>query len=225
MKLVFIGPPGVGKGTYATIISEKLGIPKISTGDMCRDEAKSGSELGKKIEEFMKRGELVSDEIILEIFKKRIKQPDYHKGFILDGIPRNLEQVKTLEKITNIDLVVNFILPEDVIIEKIAARRTCKNCGEIYNVAHIKRGDIDMPPLLPEKEGVCDKCGGELYQRKDDNPETVKNRLAVYKEETKPLVDYYREKGLLMDFHVNSSPDKVVPKVIELIEKRVSSHG
>jgi len=224
MKLIFIGPPGVGKGTYATIVSERLGIPKIATGDMCRAEAKSGSELGKKIEEFMKKGELVPDEIIFKIFEKRIKKPDCQKGFILDGIPRNLEQVETLEGITDIDIVVNFVLPEDVLIEKISARRTCKNCGEIYNVAHIKRGDIDMPPILPKKEGVCDKCSGELYQRKDDNPETVKKRLLVYKEETKPLIDYYEKKGLLVDFHVNASPDIMVPKIIELIRSKVGSH-
>lgn len=225
MRLIFLGPPGVGKGTYAALVSEKLGIPKISTGDMFRAEAKSGSELGKRLDEIMKSGELVPDEVTFEIFRKRISEPDCEKGFILDGIPRTIEQAKTLEGITEIDLVVNFVLPQDVIVEKIAARRTCRNCGQLYNVAHIERGGIDMPPLLPKKEGVCDKCGGELYQREDDNPETVKNRLVVYHRQTKPLIDHYVEKRVIVNFHVNASPKEMVPKIIELIESKVSSHG
>lgn len=217
MNLIFLGPPGVGKGTYASRISPLLGIPHISTGDMFRDEVKRGSDLGKKAQEFMEKGLLVPDEIVFEMLKKRLQQQDARKGFILDGFPRTHPQAELLEKITTIEKVININLREQVLIQKIAARRVCKNCGEIYNIADIREGEIHLPPLLPKKEGVCD-CGGELYQRDDDKEDVVRERLEVYKKQTQPLIDFYRKQGLVRDFQVTAGPEQMVPKIIELIK-------
>jgi len=217
MNLIFLGPPGVGKGTYASRISPLLGIPHISTGDMLRNEVKRGSDLGKRANEFMAKGLLVPDEIVFEMLKKRLQQQDARKGFILDGFPRTLPQAKLLEKITTIDRIININLREQVLIQKIAARRICRKCGEIYNIADIREGEIHLPPLLPKKEGVCD-CGGELYQRDDDKEDVVRERLEVYKKQTQPLIDFYRKQGILKDFQVTAGPEQMVPKIIELIK-------
>jgi len=221
MKLVFLGPPGVGKGTYASRIAPKLNIAHISTGDLFREEIKKKTALGKKAEKYVKKGLLVPDEITTEMLKKRISKPDCKNGFILDGYPRTLNQAKELEKITKIDKVINFHLPRSILIKKISARRVCKNCGKIYNIADIKVGKIHMPPLLPKKEGVCDDCGGELYQRKDDDPKIVKERLIVYEKQTKPLIDYYKNKKILKNINVTGGPEIMVPKIIEIIKKNV----
>ncbi len=217
MKLVFMGPPGVGKGTYASRVGPKMGIPHISTGDLFREEMKNETELGKKAKEYYDRGDLVPDELVLEILKKRISQPDAQNGFILDGFPRTTVQAEALEKITDLDAVVNIQLEEEIIIEKISARRICRNCGEIYNLADIHKGDLHMPPLLPKEEGKCDKCGGELYQRSDEKPEIVKDRLKLYEDKTAPLIDYYRNKGILKDIEVTGGPEIMVPRIMELI--------
>lgn len=217
MKFIFLGAPGVGKGTYASRISPQLGIPQISTGDLVRKEIKQRSELGEKVKEFSSKGLLVPDEIIIEMLEKRLQEPDCKKGFILDGFPRTLPQAQALEKITNIDKVINISLREDIIVRKIAARRVCQECGEVYNIADIHEGDIHMPPLAPKREGVCDTCGGSLFQREDDKEAVVKDRLDVYKKQTAPLIDHYKKKGLVIDFEVTGGPDKMVPKLLKLI--------
>ncbi|MEM1509891.1 MAG: adenylate kinase [Thermofilaceae archaeon] len=208
MHLVFIGPPGIGKGTYAAAISQRYGIPHVSTGDILRDEVKKGTELGKRVKEYLDRGALVPDELIIEIVRKRLNQEDCKHGFILDGFPRTIKQAEELDKITKIDLVFNFIAPEEVIIDRISGRRICRVCGAIYHVKYI-------PPKVP---GICDKCGGELYQRDDDKPEVVRKRLEVFKAQFEPIINYYRGKRLLVEIDASEQADIVVPKVISVLE-------
>jgi adenylate kinase len=220
MKLRFLGPPGVGRGTYASRIGPKLDIAHISTGDLLRAEIKQETELGKKAKEYMDAGDLVPDQLVIEILKNRIEKPDAEKGFILDGFPRTIPQAEALDKITKIDHVVNIIQKDQVLIDKIAARRICKKCGDIYNLAHIKEGELDMPPILPKVEGKCDKCGGELYHRDDDKEDVVRDRLEVYKKQTAPLIEFYKGKGILVDVVVTAGPDVVVPIILEAIKNK-----
>jgi adenylate kinase len=222
LNVVFLGAPGVGKGTYASRVGPILGIPQISTGDIFRAEAKKGSELGRKVKSIMDAGGLVSDDIVIEVLKGRLREDDAKNGFILDGFPRTIPQAEALDGITTINVALNIHVPEDILIEKISARRTCRNCGDLYNVADIDRKGIRMPPMLPKVEGRCDKCGGELYQREDDKPEVIKERLAAYEKQTAPLIKYYRKKGILVDFRPTDAPDKMVPKIVELLKKYVS---
>lgn len=218
VKIIFLGPPGSGKGTYSSRIGPKLGIPHISTGDLLRKEVKEKSDLGKKAQIYMNAGDLVPDELVIKILKKRIEESDCKKGFILDGFPRTIDQAKSLNNITDIDVVINLYLPDDILIEKLTARRVCRNCGNNYNVAEIHREGINMPALLPKVEGKCDKCEGELYQRDDDKEDVIKDRLEIYYQKTKPLINYYKEKSLLKQFNVNSTPEFMVPEIIKLIE-------
>lgn len=217
MRLIFLGPPGVGKGTYASRIAPKMGIPHISSGDLFREHMKKQTELGKKVTEYMEKGVLVPDEVTIQMLKGRIGEPDCKKGFILDGFPRTIPQAEALDTITSIDRVVNINLREDIIVRKIAARRICRKCGEIYNLADIREGKLIMPPLLPKKEGICDKCGGEIYQRDDDREDVVRDRLKVYQKNTAPLIEYYRSKGILLDVEVVGGPDVMVPIIMEKI--------
>jgi len=223
MKIIFLGPPGAGKGTYSSRIEEKLGIPHISTGDIFREAVKQGTELGKKVSEYMKRGELVPDEITIAVLKERISKPDCKKGFILDGYPRTIPQAEALEKITKIDIVFNLTINEAVLIRKLTARRICKVCGDIYNVADIRETidgvKYDMGPMFPKVPRKCDKCGGELIQRKDDTVEVISERLNVYKTQTEPLIKYYRKKKLLEDVFVNAGPEVMVPKLMAKLKK------
>ena len=170
----------------------------------------------------MEAGGLVSDDVVIEVLKKRIEQDDASKGFILDGFPRTIPQAEALDTISKIDMALNISLPEDILIEKISARRVCKSCGDLYNIATIDREGIKMPPMLPKKEGQCDKCGGELYQRPDDNEEVIKERLVAYNKQTSPLIDYYREKGILVDFKPTAGPEDMVPKIVELLKEHGS---
>lgn len=221
MKLIFFGPPGCGKGTYASRVGAQLGIPQISTGDMFRAEIAAGSELGKMAEKYIKTGSLVPDDVTIDMLKERIKKDDCKNGFILDGFPRTIEQMKSLEVVTKIDLVVNFALAEEILIEKALARRICEKCGNIYNVADIKRGKIHLPPLPPKKEGICDKCGGKLIHRKDDNYETIKDRQNVYWKQSEPLLEYYRKKKMVRDIDVIGPPETMVPIILDTIKKNV----
>ncbi len=218
MKLIFIGAPGVGKGTYAKKIGPKLGIPHISSGDLLRAEVKKGNELGREAKVFMDQGKLVPDEMIVGMIKERLKKPDAQKGFILDGFPRNLEQAKILEEITPIDTVLHVDLPENILIKKITARRVCEKCGEIYNVIEIDEQGIKMPALMPKQDGQCDKCGGKLMQRSDDTEETVKQRLMFYHKLTDPIIMYYNKKGLVKVFRATAGPDEMVPKIMDLLQ-------
>jgi len=200
MRLILLGPPGVGKGTVAKKLQEEFKLPVISTGAILREEINKKTKLGQKVKEIMGRGELVPDNIILEIIKERIKRKDCEGGYIFDGFPRNVEQAKSLEKVNkelneHIDYVFYFELPFNQIIDRLTNRRVCKKCGTNYNL-------LFKPP---KKDNVCDLCGGELYQREDDKEETIKNRLQVFTKQTLPLKKYYQEKKLLAIVNANTS--------------------
>lgn len=225
MQLMIFGPPGSGKGTYSMRLVPKLGIAKISTGDIFRDIAKRTDDFGKQVTGMMKRGELIPDEIVLRIFKERISQPDTKNGFILDGFPRTVPQAKELEKIAKVDAIINIIAPDEILVEKISARRICSNpaCDGNYNIANIRKKiggvEYNLPALLPKNEGVCDKCGSKLYQRSDDKREVIVSRLQVYDKQTKPLLDYYKGKIPFIDIHMNKPPEQIVETVIQQIKK------
>jgi adenylate kinase len=220
MKVIFLGPPGAGKGTYASRICEKKSWAHISTGDLLREEVKSQSDLGLEAKKHMDKGTLVPDDIVIGMLKQRLEQDDSKNGFILDGFPRTTAQADALGGITKIEAVMNLTIPDWVLIGKILARRTCEKCGDIYNIADIKFGPNDsyhMPPLKPKVEGVCDKCGGKVVSRSDETEDIIKNRLSVYREQTEPLIKYYREKNLLKDVEVTGSPDVMVPKLMGVL--------
>jgi len=209
MRIVIFGPPGSGKGTYASRLEKRLGIAHVSTGDLVREEIRNQTPLGKTIEKYSSSGTLVPDKIITEILKKRLAS-ELSKGFILEGYPRTVGQAKELDKITNIDVVVNLNVPDDVIVKRLSARLQCKNCGAIYNQITMK----------PKVAGKCDKCGGELFRRVDDQPEVIRERLKVYQEASEPVVDYYRSKNLLKDI-VNDDPNVDPEKVVDQIMKAI----
>lgn len=219
MKKIFLGPPGSGKGTYSRRISPKRNIPHISTGDLLRSHIKNSTEIGLQAKEYMNKGNLVPDEMIMEILKQRIAEEDCKSGFILDGFPRTLAQAEYLKKIIDVDAVINLVIPEDILIEKICARRTCGDCGDLYNIADINRSGVVMPPLNPLKEGICDKCGGGLMQRADDNEETVQQRLETYHQQTKPLIDFYQNQGILKDVNVIGIPDQMVGIILSVLDE------
>ncbi len=212
MRIILLGPPGAGKGTQAKFIAQKLAIPQISTGDILRENVKNNTELGKKAKEFINKGTLVPDTIMIELVKNRVKEEDCKNGYILDGFPRTIAQAEGLEKALGeekIDAVLFVNVSDVVIIERLSLRRICKNCGAIY---HLKYNP-------PQKDGECDKCGGELYQRDDDKEETIKNRLKVYREQTEPLVDYYRKKDILFEIDGEKSVEEVNKEISEILNK------
>ncbi len=215
INIIFLGPPGAGKGTAAKMLAGKYSIPQISTGDIFREAVKKETELGKKVKTIMEKGELVPDELTVSLVRERLTQPDTEGGYILDGFPRTVKQADELSKFQKIVAVINFNISEEEIIRRLSGRRVCKNCGAIYHIT-------DYPP---KKEGICDKCGGQLYQRDDDKIEAIKKRLVVYKEQTAPLIDYYREKGLLYDINTSIDPKEITPetsvKQIEEIFKKL----
>jgi adenylate kinase len=193
MNLIFMGPPGAGKGTQAKLFSKTYNIPQISTGDILRQAVKEGTPLGKKAQIYLEKGELVPDEIMIGIIKDRLQEVDCQKGWLMDGFPRTIWQAVALDEILrqrglSLDAVINIYLQEEELIKRVSGRRVCRNCGETFHV-------IFNPPL---QEGVCDKCGGPLYQREDDKEETVRKRLEVYRARTKPLIEYYWEKSALI---------------------------
>ena len=188
MKLILLGAPGAGKGTQAEILCKKLSIPTISTGNILRAAIKEGTPTGLKAKSFIDAGALVPNEVIIGIVDERLSQPDCQKGYILDGVPRTIAQAEALEKAgISFDAVVSIEISEEEILSRMSGRRVCEACGSSYNV-------VAVPPRV---EGICDNCGGKLIQRKDDTPETVHERLKVYHTETEPLVDFYRQRGLL----------------------------
>ena len=189
MKLILLGAPGAGKGTQAEILSSRLGIPTISTGNILRAAVKNGTPVGLKAKEYMDAGKLVPDEVIIGIVAERLAEPDCAKGFILDGVPRTIAQAEALEaKGITFDKVLSIEISDETIVERMGGRRSCTSCGATYHV-------VSAPP---KTEGVCDKCGAQLVLRDDDKPETVKNRLAVYHKETEPLKDFYAKRGNLV---------------------------
>ena len=207
-----MGLPGAGKGTQAEQIVEQYGIPHISTGDMFRAAMKEGTELGLKAKSFMDKGELVPDEVTIGIVRERLNKQDCENGFLLDGFPRTVAQAEALETITKelnkqIDYVINIDVDQSILMERLTGRRICKDCGATYHL-------VFNPPA---KEGVCDKCGGELYQRADDNAETVSTRLSVNVKQSQPLLDFYQEKGYLRNINGNQDINIVFEDVRQLL--------
>ncbi|WP_019157105.1 adenylate kinase [Robertmurraya massiliosenegalensis] len=212
MNLVLMGLPGAGKGTQAEKIVEKYGIPHISTGDMFRAAMKEGTELGLKAKSFMDQGALVPDEVTIGIVRERLSKEDCHQGFLLDGFPRTVPQADALESILaelgkKIDFVLNIDVDQTILMERLTGRRICKNCGATYHL-------VFNPPA---QEGICKRCGGELYQRADDNAETVNNRLQVNIEQAKPLLDFYETKGYLRNIDGQQDINKVFVDIDNLL--------
>ncbi|DAA97389.1 TPA: adenylate kinase [Candidatus Gastranaerophilales bacterium HUM_9] len=215
-ELIFLGPPACGKGTQTAKLAEHFGFPHVDTGSLLRAEISAGTENGKIAKQFIDKGNLVPVELVGAIIKDRLSQDDCKNGFILDGFPRSVEQADLLEVIrkeldgdNEVDFrATYFDLPTDILIARIVNRRSCKNCGEIYNLKF-------KPPV---KENVCDKCGGELVQRKDDNEETAKARFDTYFNETAPLIEYYKNKGVLSTIDANGSIDEVWERLLKVVE-------
>jgi adenylate kinase len=212
--VIFLGPPGAGKGTQAKQIAQEYGVPHISTGDMFREHVSRGTPLGLRAKGIMERGELVPDDLVLSMVEERISRLDCADGFILDGFPRTLPQAQRLDEILGRckvqPLVVHFVVDQNQLIRRLTGRRTCGICGEIYNV-------YDHPPKVP---GRCDRDGGELVQRPDDREEVIAERLAAYERQTRPLVDYYRGRGVLRDVDGMASPEAVTKDVLKLLAQK-----
>lgn len=212
--IVLLGAPGVGKGTQAEKLAKELSIPHISTGDMFREAVARGTEMGMKAKEYMDRGELVPDDVVIGVVKERLSQPDCANGFILDGFPRTVAQAEALERVMeelgkNIEYAISIDVAEDEIVRRLSGRRTCEACGKVYHV-------IYNPP---KQEGVCDACGGTLYQRDDDREETIRNRLRVYNEKTAPLIDFYARRGVLKSIDGSKPVDEVTADIRALLDK------
>ena len=212
MKLILLGAPGAGKGTVAKQLTKLDGSVQISTGDILRSAVQAGSELGKQAEAFMKAGDLVPDALIMGIMEQRLQEPDCANGFLLDGFPRTIPQAEALKDLlgrigVTLDFAVEIDVPRDVILDRLTTRRTCVDCGAIYNVK-------SMPPKV---EGVCDKCGGKVVQRDDETEAAISNRLDVYNEKTAPLVDFYRNENMLLTVSATSSE-----AVVEAIQERLA---
>ena len=200
MKFIFLGPPGAGKGTLAAKVATSYNIPHISTGEIFRAAIKAKTPLGLKVQAIIDSGALVSDDITVELVKDRLSQSDAKDGFILDGFPRTIPQAEALSKIIDIDSVVNFDIADNEVVGRLSGRRVCKNCGQNYHVEF-------MPP---KSEGKCDKCDSELYTRDDDKIEAITHRLEVYRSQTAPLIDFYREKNLLTDIDARPATEKIL---------------
>jgi len=212
-----LGPPGAGKGTQAKRVSKKYGVPHIATGDIFREIIASSSEIGKKVEKYVKSGELVPDEIVNKIVRERLSRPDCRDGFILDGYPRTVEQAKALDRALEnagekLDLVIELEVSDDEIVRRLSNRRVCRNCGAIYHL-------INNPPKIP---GKCDKCQGELYQREDDREDIIRNRLRVYRERTKPLIDYYLKRGILVKVNGNPKVNEVWEQIRKILDEQIA---
>ena len=212
LRTILLGPPGAGKGTQAVKIVEKYGVPHISTGDIFRENIKKGTELGKKAQEYMNRGELVPDDLVIEIATTRLLEDDCQNGFLLDGFPRTVYQAEKLDEFlaahgSKIDKVLDIAVEKEELITRLTGRRVCKACGASYHVVNIP----------PKTEGICDACGGELVQRADDNIETVTNRIDVYEAQTKPLVDYYEKAGNIAHIDGRSGLDNVFADIVKAL--------
>ena len=198
MNIILLGAPGAGKGTQATRISDRYGLPHISTGDIFRENIKNGTPIGLLAKSYTDKGQLVPDEVTCEIVKDRLAKEDCQSGYLLDGFPRTIVQAEALDKFAKIDAVININIVFPLLMARLCGRRVCRDCGESYHVSTLNG------------KTTCDRCGGELYQRKDDNPETVQSRLDVYTEQTAPLIDYYTKKGLILNFTGTDDPPAVL---------------
>lgn len=213
MKLILLGPPGAGKGTQAAGIVDKYKIPHISTGDIFRQNINENTPLGLKAKDYMNKGLLVPDELVIEIVENRLKEPDAQNGFLLDGFPRTVNQAIALDKAlsgmdSQLDKVINIEVDKELLVERVVGRRICKTCGATFHVSFNK----------PKVDGICDVCGDELYQRADDTLETVSKRIEVYQSETKPLIDYYTEKGLLVTVDGQIGIENVFNEIVKALE-------
>lgn len=213
VNLIIFGPPGSGKGTYASRLQLQLNADVIATGDLFREIIKKSTSFGIKVRSYIQKGLLVPDEIVIEVLKKRLARVPSGKGFILDGYPRTMEQAKALENIAKIDAIIQLIVPDWIIIERLSTRRICKKCGEVYNLRYLK----------PKIDMICDKCGGPLYQRPDDTPEVIKKRIKIYERQTQPLLKYYREKGTpFIEFKcekIDVPPEMAVEEILKSLKK------
>ena len=214
MRIILLGEPGAGKGTYSTELVKRYGIPQISTGDMLRAAVKAGTASGRQAQEYMKKGELVPDSLVIELIQERIKQEDAVKGFILDGFPRTVPQAQSLEKmLESLSIGLNAVIKIEVgkatLLRRLTGRRVCTGCGATYNV----------DTMRPKKEGICDKCGKELIQRTDDLPETIEKRLIVYQKDTAPLIEFYEKKGLLKRVQCEGDYQEVLDRLFLALNK------
>ena len=208
MKLVFLGPPGAGKGTLAAKAVDFLKLPHISTGNIFRAAIAAQSPLGLKVKAIIDAGKLVDDETTIELVRERLAQDDAQKGFILDGFPRTIPQAEVLAEMTAVDKVVNFDIPDSSVLERLGGRRVCRKCGFNFHVIFSK----------PKKDGICDHCGGEIYTRDDDKAEAIAKRLEVYRAQTAPLIDFYRGKGLIVDVDARPGVEEVVTNFMQAIK-------
>ncbi|MFJ4005479.1 adenylate kinase [Streptomyces sp. NPDC090023] len=215
MRIVLVGPPGAGKGTQAVRLAEKLGVPHISTGDLFRANISRQTELGKLAKSYMDAGNLVPDEVTIAMAKDRMEQPDAENGFLLDGFPRNVSQAQALDELLQgegikLDAVLDLEVPEEEVVKRIAGRRICRNdSAHVFHVTY----------SAPKKEGVCDVCGGELYQRDDDSEDTVRKRLEVYHTQTEPIIDYYKAQGLVVTISSLGPVDEITKRALEALKR------
>ena len=206
MNIILLGAPGAGKGTQASRIVDAYKLPHISTGDIFRENIKNQTQIGLLAKSYIDQGLLVPDEVTCKIVEERISREDCKNGYMLDGFPRTIAQAEALDKITNLDLVINIDVDQGLLLDRLCGRRVCKDCGESYHTSRLNG------------ETKCSRCGGELYQRKDDNPETVQSRLDVYNAQTSPLIDYYTKKGLLFNVVGNTTPEDVYAEISKKLD-------
>ena len=214
MRAVLVGPPGAGKGTQAQFLSSHLSIPKISTGDIFRDNVSHGTALGRQAQGYMERGDLVPDEVTIAMVTDRLADDDTGAGFLLDGFPRNVPQAETLKKMlsavdTRLDVVLELVVDDDEVVRRLSGRRTCRRCGRVWHVAF-------DPPTRP---GTCDDCGGELFQRDDDREETIRHRLEVYQQQTAPLVAFYADEGILLGIDATGPVDEITERALSALRR------
>ena len=214
MRIVLVGPPGAGKGTQAQFLSSNLSIPKISTGDIFRDNVSHGTALGRQAQAYMERGDLVPDEVTIAMVTDRLADEDTQAGFLLDGFPRNVPQAETLKKMlaswdTRLDVVLELVVDDDEVVRRLSGRRTCRRCGRVWHTAF-------DPPTQP---GICDDCGGELFQRDDDREETIRHRLEVYQQQTAPLVAFYADEGILLGIDATGPVDEITDRALSALHR------
>jgi adenylate kinase len=216
VRLVLVGPPGAGKGTQAQFISSNLSIPKISTGDIFRYNVSTGTELGRQAKAFMDKGDLVPDEVTIAMVSSRLQEDDAQVGFLLDGFPRNVPQAETLKKMlaewdARLDIVLELVVDDDEVVRRLSGRRTCRKCGRIWHV-------VFDPPA---RQGICDECGGELFQRDDDQEETIRHRLDVYQQQTRPLIAYYADDGTLLGIDATGPVEEITDRAMSALRRFV----
>jgi adenylate kinase len=217
VRLVLVGPPGAGKGTQAQFIASHLSIPKISTGDIFRSNVSTGTELGRQAKAFMDRGDLVPDEVTIAMVVARLQEDDAQNGFLLDGFPRNLQQAETLRKLladwdTKLDIVLELVVDDDEVVRRLSGRRTCRVCGRIWHI-------LFEPPA---RAGLCDDCGGDLFQRDDDRELTIRHRLDVYAEQTRPLISFYADDGILLGIDATGPVEEITARAMTALRRFIT---